>query len=444
MTSIPQVSQTLTRLFEQDAGELARQAGLRQRTMSFTQLAYVLVLGWWQQPQAGPSALARFAGSLDLRLDKQAIDCHFTRRTAEWLLALLRRAVEMVVCANAVNLPLLQRFSAVLIEDGSTISLPSVLQSVWGGCGGRPSKEGKDPKTQAALKITVRWDLLKGRLHGPYLQEGRRHELASVLREQVMAPGSLWIADLGYWTLKWLRSLSQQGVFFLMRYKAGIVLWVDNARLDLLAVLPTIEGERLELRVDVGANKLLKGVRLLAERVPAEVATQRQARIRQYARDHGKPVNALLLELANWTLVVTNAPDDLLTFEQALALLRARWQIELLFKLWKEHGVLDDWNASSPWRILCEVYAKLLAMVVQHWFMLLSCWDDPHHSLSGVAEVLREQVPLLAHGLAGHLRLGRAVRLIVQSVRGGCCIPRRSTRLSTSYRLLSAWESGLT
>jgi Transposase DDE domain len=129
-----------------------------------------------------------------------------------------------------------------------------------------------------------------------------------------------------------------------------------------------------------------------AERVPEEVAAQRQQRLREYAREHGKAPNPLVLELAHWTIVVTNVPASRLTVEQALALLGARWQIALLFKLWKQHALLDEWQASSPWRILCEVYAKLLAMVVQHWFVLLSCWDDPHHSLPAVAEVLREQV----------------------------------------------------
>jgi len=430
MTSIPQVSRMLKTLFEEDAVELGKQAGLRQRTMTFTQLAWLLVLGWWKQPSAGPSALARFAGSLGITLCKQAVDCHFTSHTADWLLALLQRAVEYVICAGSISVPLLQRFSAVLIEDGSSISLPSALSSVWGGCGGSPASRGKDPKNQAALKITVRWDLLKGRLHGPYLQEGRRHELSSVLRAQRMPTGSLWIADLGYWTLQWLRHLSEQGVFFLMRYKAGIVLWVGKERLDLL--------------VDVGGDKRLKQVRLLAERVPSEVASQRQERIKEAACRHSKPVNPLVMELANWSLIVTNVAASWLSFEQAFALLRARWQIELLFKLWKEDGLLDSWNTSKPWHILCQVYAKLLAMVVQHWFVLLSCWDDPHHSLSSVSEVLREQVPTLVHGLCRRFPLGRAIRLVVQSVRGGCCIVARSTRLSTSYRLLSALDPGLT
>src|SRR5260370_8446450 len=124
MTSIPQVSRMLRTLFEEDAVELGKQAGMRQRTMSFPQLAWLLVLGWWKQPTAGPSALARFAGSLGSSLSKQAVDCHFTHRTADWLLALVQRAGEYVVCAQAISLPLLHRFPAGLLADGSAITLP--------------------------------------------------------------------------------------------------------------------------------------------------------------------------------------------------------------------------------------------------------------------------------------------------------------------------------
>jgi hypothetical protein len=444
MTSIPRMSKIMTHLFEHDAVALARQAGMRERTMSFSQLAMLLVLGWWNHPTAGPSTLARFAGSLGLSMCKQDIEAHFTERTATWLLSLLQAAVREVVQANAVALPVLKQFTAVLIEDGSSISLPSALKRVWGGCGGSASKDDHDPKTQAGLKVTVRWDLLSGQMHGPHVQAGRRHELSSVLRTQTMPAGSLWIADLGYWTLNWLHHLHTQGVFFLMRYKAGIVLWSQGRRVDLLSLLPQATGDRLELLVDVGANKVIKGVRLLAERVPMTVASDRQQRIRRAAIDHGKAINPLVFELANWTIVLTNTPVEKLSFVQALALLRARWQIELLFKLWKEQGLVDEWTAEHPWRILCEVYAKLLAMVVQHWFVLLSCWDDPHRSLGGVAEILRDQVPTLVHGLTHYLPLGRCLRLMVLSVRGGCTQPKRSTRLSTSYRLLSALEPGLT
>lgn len=441
MSSIAQVSRAMKQVFEVEAPKLAGQYGLRQRRIPFAQLASLFVLGWWQQPTAGPSALARFAGSLGLTLCKQDVDSHFTEATALWLLALLRRAVQVVVRSRGVGLPLLQQFTAVLVEDGSTISLPAALSQVWRGCGGGGSQVGS---SEAGLKVTVRFDVLGGGLEGPYVQAGRQHELRSVLREQAMPVGSLWLADLGYWTLQWLHRVQEQGVYFLLRYKVGIVLWCEGKRLDLLAVLPRQGGARLDLAVEVGASKQVRHVRLLAERVPAEVAAQRQERLRESARKHGKPVNALVMELAHWSVLVTNVPASMLTHEQAFALLHARWQIELLFKLWKQDALVDEWTGTKPWRVLCEVYAKLLAMVVQHWVLLLACWDDPHRSLSGAAEVVREQLAVLVHGLVGHLPLQRSLRVLISSVRGGCSIEARTTRLSTSRRLQWAWDLALT
>src|SRR5579863_6125788 len=155
MASIAQVSRAMRRLFEEEAEPLARQEGLRQRGMRFHELAYLLVLGWWHQPQAGPSALARFGGTLGLQLNKQEVDCHFTVLTAQWLLALLRRGVQVLV-----SLPLVRQFTAVLVEDGSTISLPGALARVWRGCGGTGKSSSGEATSEAALKVTVRFDLL--------------------------------------------------------------------------------------------------------------------------------------------------------------------------------------------------------------------------------------------------------------------------------------------
>jgi hypothetical protein len=217
MLSIARVNSRLKHLFEQDAPELAKQMGMRERTISFTQLAWLLVLGWWSQPQSGPSALCRFTGSLGLTLSKQAVDCRWTPRTADWLLALLRRAVQQVVQGQGVTLAWMQAFTAVWVEDGSTIPLPAALAEVWRGCGGRTVAEGKPDKSKAALKITVRWNLKAGELQGPHLQAGRRHELSSVLSSQQMPTGSLWLADLGYWSLMYMSTLIQQGAYFCLR-----------------------------------------------------------------------------------------------------------------------------------------------------------------------------------------------------------------------------------
>jgi len=95
------------------------------------------------------------------------------------------------------------------------------------------------------------------------------------------------------------------------------------------------------------------------------VAEERQKRLWEEARDHGRVPSEELLELAHWIIVITNIPRKMANYEEILVLLRLRWQIERLFRLWKEHGKIDEWRSKKPYRILCEFYAKMCAMIIQ-------------------------------------------------------------------------------
>ena len=101
------------------------------------------------------------------------------------------------------------------------------------------------------------------------------------------------------------------------------------------------QGCQVDLPVTHGETNRLP-VRLLAVRVPQEVADQRRRKLREEARDKGRQVSARRLALAAWVILITNAPPELVSLEAALVLGRVRWQIELLFKLWKSHGHIDQ------------------------------------------------------------------------------------------------------
>src|SRR5207302_213197 len=87
MITVARMARVLRKVFEQDARALAREMGVikRERKVNGATLALLLVLGWLHEPQAGPSALARFAGSVGVTISKQGIEEHWTYGTAEGL-----------------------------------------------------------------------------------------------------------------------------------------------------------------------------------------------------------------------------------------------------------------------------------------------------------------------------------------------------------------------
>ncbi len=214
--------------------------------------------------------------------------------------------------------------------------------------------------------------------------------------------------------------------------------------IDLRGILPQREGQAVEQGVLLGKQARLP-VRLILVRVSEEVAEQRRKRLRETAQDHGREASPEVLYLAGWTIVVTNVPRARLSIPDALVLLRLRWQIERLFRLWKEHGQIDEWRTKNPWRIVCEVYGKLAAMLIQQWLIQDGCWQDPWRSLVKAAAVVRREANRIMVALYEG-GLPQVLRSIVRCMRAGCRLDRRSTRLSTVQLLLEGldWELTLT
>lgn len=128
-------------------------------------------------------------------------------------------------------------------------------------------------------------------------------------------------------------------------------------------------GNRVDCWVQVGTRGRL-GLRLLAWRVAPEVVGVRRRRLQQRAQKSRRPVSTAQATLAGWNVLVTNAAAELLSLAEACVLSRLRWQVEWLFRLWKSSGRLDQSAAAKPYRVLCELLAKLLGLVVQHWLLL--------------------------------------------------------------------------
>ena len=317
------------------------------------------------------------------------------------------------------------------MQDSSTIILPEIFAAQWHGCGGSTASSAR-----AALKLQARLEMRTGRLD-VQLQEGRASDRAAVLPGPLPA-GALRLADLGYWSLEAFAALAQHQVFWLSRLQMQTAVYdATGARQALLTLLESQPTDTVELAVALGERQHL-AARLVAVRVPQDVAAARRRRVRKAARDKGRQVSATRLALAAWTIFVTTVPPERLTLREALVLGRLRWQIELLFKLWKSHGRVDESRSTKPWRILCEVSAKLLAMLVQHWVFLVSCWAYPDRSLTKAAQTVQKHALHLASAFARVKRLAEALLLVQRCLAAGCRMNRRKKHPNTYQLLLEA------
>jgi len=341
--------------------------------------------------------------------------------------------VQTVIAADPVAIPLLVRFKAVVLLDSSTIALPAALARWWPGCSAGT----------AALKLHVRYDRCRGQLSGLLVREGRTSDRSTAMQTAPLPPGALRISDRGFFTLRVCAALTAQGVYWLSRLAPGTAIYtLDGARWDVLDLLAAAGTPTVEVDVTLGVDQRLPA-RLLAVRVPPEVSNQRRRRLRAEATRRGRTPSAAQLAWCDWTIVVTSVPSTLLTLREALVLLRARWQIELLVKLWKSHGHIDASRSAQPWRVLCEVFAKLFAMVVQHWLLLVSCWAFPDRSLLKAAQTIRQHALSIASALACPAFLDHALAVVQRCVAAGCRLNRRKKNPNTYQLLLEPSLAGL-
>ncbi len=440
MTTVSQVAKSMQTVLIEKADRAGETSGFikRKRKLKGSSFTQTLVFGWLNKGQASLSELHQVAAAIGVEISESGLSQRFGPEAARMLREVLEAAIEVVIAAESTAIPLLQRFQGVYLQDSSVVGLPQALATIWPGCG---STQGET----AALKIQLNLNFTTGALEQLWLQAGREHDQCQAATELDLPVGALRIRDLGYFKLDNLRDEAQRGQFWLSRLKLGTTLYDGQGReLDLSNWLAAQSDNQLDLPIRLGSKHQIP-CRLLAERVPLEVAAERRRKLKRAAQKKGQTVSQARLALTEWTLLITNVPSEQLAFEEALVLYGVRWQIELLFKLWKSEGQLAHSRSQHPWRILAEVYAKLTAMIIQHWIFLTGFWAYPDRSLTKAAGTVRQHTLSLAVACNKSLRrLREVIDIINRCLAVGCRLNPRRSRPNTYQLLLKFGELGLT
>ena len=390
MSIIRTVGETLQRVLGTSLDRLGRQTGVirRRRKFSGATLVKTLVLTLMKTPNARPVDYAATAARLGVFVTPEAVEHRFTPALTGFLRRTLEQTLAEVVKARPVLTPLLRKFTSVFAGDSTALTLPEAYAGEFPGCGGK-SGSGK-----AALKVQVLWDLVTGGVLKVVLEPGRNSDGTSALLEGAVPAGSLSILDLGYFCLRRFREWIGSGAYWISRWQQGTsAFFPDGTPLDLLGYARRYYGGGpIDLPILLGVKDRI-ACRLLLVRVPQEVADRNRRKAYEKAAKHGRVPTRECLAWCDWTAYVTNCPAELLTWKEVVVLYRTRWQIELLFKLWKSHSQLDKHRSakSAVWQ-MAELLAKLIGVIVQHWLLLTSTWENTRRSLRKAADLIRDWI----------------------------------------------------
>ncbi|MBM4341660.1 MAG: IS4 family transposase [Deltaproteobacteria bacterium] len=418
------MAQAFRTFFEQTAETTARQTKFVIRRSKLTGAVFVetLVLGWSERPTASLNDLAETAADLDVAISAQGLDQRINEAAVKLFAALCQESLRWFQQRVPLAVAILRQFTAVEILDSSCIALPATLKETYPGSGG----DGP----VACLKVQLLLNFLTGELEQVVFQTGCDPDQAYDADLSTLRPGVLRLTDLGYFKLERFQTTAAQQAYFLPRLdlQVGLRDATTTAPVDLLAWLQSETASLSERDLLVGNTHRLP-CRIIAVRLPQEVVDRRRQRATANARRKGRSTpTARYLALLAWNIYMTNVPATLLSAEQVALLYPVRWQVELVFKLWKSEFAVDRVAGLRRERVLCELYAKLIGAV-------LLCFLAAQHRLTTAAElslvkathILRRHVLRIAQRLAAGDLEGALTELDQRLQRLGGKTKRRKT-----------------
>jgi hypothetical protein len=302
------------------------------------------------------------------------------RVSNDWLLWLLG---ELVAAPEAPALPCPHPVGRLVLVDASTLGQPGGTGDDW--------------------RLHLAYDLLAGRMHQVDVTDRRGGEHLERYRWHA---GAVIVADRGY---GYRRSVATA-----VRQQADVVVRIHPATFP----LETEAGQPFNvlrwLRQRGGSEREWHGwcrwagqqypVRLVAAKLDPTATRRARRRARRKAQKAGRTITAPTLAVAGWLLLITTLDAGTWSTADVLYVYRARWQVELVFRIMKQLLRLNQIRCKHPTSVEATVRALLIAWALQEstttWLRtLLSATASPESVvvsswlLSGLGlDTLRQQV----------------------------------------------------
>jgi hypothetical protein len=296
-------------------------------------------------------------------MKKQSLNERFN----EYAVTFVKMALEQMLNSQIDRNKLfdIEGINRILVKDSVCFQLDESFAEKYPGSGGSASK--------AAVRIQFEYDLLNGNIIdlslNPYTRQDATDSLETI---DLTQEGDLIIRDLAYMSIKVLQKI--KGIF-LCRLKSQLAAYELNEEtgeyilIDFKSInheLKTKQINKIEKIVYLGKEKIK--VRLFIYLLPeGEYARRiRNATKKNASKTKSKTLSKEYKSRAGLNLFITNSADSIIKLENAWKIYKLRWQIELIFKIWKSICNIDKIKKVKEERLECYIFSKLM-MIVSGW-----------------------------------------------------------------------------
>jgi len=398
---------TLSLLSKAEIEAIARECGFYKRDpkeISAFDFVLCCAMASLTEAKRGFATVWRLlAAAAGIEVARSAVTQRFGEGSAKLMQEAFTRAVGRLPSSPCPDLlGRLERFEAVLADDGSVVMLSPLLKKLF------PAT--RTNSVDSAGKVHATADLLRRRITQVEITGERESEL-KVSRSRPIQAGTLYMSDLGYTCYDYFADIQRAGADLLWRLK-------DNANPKIVKVRHGIYAPVSATQRKLGLND--EELRFTQDTfdVDAEFPTSEGTVVLRVVGQY----NA---ETDKYHCYVTTLSAEEFTPKELAALYCLRWVIELLFKLLKSSCHLDHVDTSNPQALRTHIYASLLAATIlsSMCHAAASVYGIPGYAISaltaGIAAPLIA-LPLLLLWYSADLTPQKLADMILRVLAVGC------------------------
>jgi len=325
----------------------------------------------------------------------------------------------------------LQLFKRVRIKDSTTFGVQDSLADTYEGYG-----KGGGKSCKAGISIQYEFDLKTNEILDIDLQPAVARDCTdAVAKKDDILEGDLIIRDLGYYSGKVLEHIRNNGAFIISRlYQTAGVYDLNHNRIDFQKIYYQMKENQLhfqDIDVYIGSDK--QPVRLIIELLPEHIYQKRLNQRNAENKSRGYNTSNEFKGRAHFNLFITNIPRSDCAWNIISKLYRIRWQIELVFKIWKSILNIDKLKKSSNERFIAMLYTKLLWICI-NWKIISDCRNYfylHHHkliSLTKCFQTMGDNSRNLRSAIANDNLIDDFLLKIITKLQNGHWIEKRKNR----------------